>query len=206
MKVELHLHTSRYSACAVAGPEEIIRHLITNGYEAVYITEHDACWGEWELADLAAGFPEIRIFPGIEVAMGENLSCHLLVLGTCDKIYHRLGDAREVIRLARSQGHATILAHPYRWTAAAEVLALPELPDAVELQTSNHSPAAAKAALQTAKRLGIAGVNTGDVHGKTFVNRFWIETDRPLMEADDIRDIIRSGGYSNCVGPQEEMI
>ena len=58
MKVELHLHTSRYSACAVCRPAEMMNGLIARGYEAVYITEHDAVWETAELNDLRRQFPQ----------------------------------------------------------------------------------------------------------------------------------------------------
>ena len=50
MKVELHLHTSRHSPCARHRPEELLTRLVATGYDAVYLTEHDALWGEGELA------------------------------------------------------------------------------------------------------------------------------------------------------------
>ena len=41
MKVELHLHTSRYSLCAVDSPAQMMLRYIDAGYQAVYITEHE---------------------------------------------------------------------------------------------------------------------------------------------------------------------
>lgn len=63
MKVELHLHTNRYSGCSVNSPEQLVERLIRTGYEAVFITEHSAVWGDDELAELQGHFGQIRIFP-----------------------------------------------------------------------------------------------------------------------------------------------
>ena len=79
MKVELHLHTSRYSGCATATPAELMRKLIETGYQAVYITEHDAVWREEEIARLQEDFPAIRIFPGVELSLGTAAARYLPV-------------------------------------------------------------------------------------------------------------------------------
>ena len=65
MKVELHLHTFRYSGCSTATPQQLMAELIRCGYEAVYITEHDTMWSDWEIDNLQKEFPQIRIFPGV---------------------------------------------------------------------------------------------------------------------------------------------
>jgi hypothetical protein len=201
MKVELHLHTSRHSACALATPHELMARLVECGYGAVYITEHDEMWGEWELDDLRASFPEIRIFPGVEIALGDNKGQHLLVLGTSDRDYLRLPTAGEIIALAREQHHLTVLAHPFRWPASPpDILGGAVLPDAIELSTCNHPPASAEQTVEAAQRLGLPTVNAGDVHSLDFVNRHWIDTFEPLEAPDDIFSVVRSRAYRN--GPQ----
>jgi hypothetical protein len=199
VKVELHLHTTRYSACANASPHELMPRLIECGYRAVYITEHDEVWGDWELAELQAEFPAIRIFPGVEIALGENKSQHLLVLGTDDRDYLRLPTAEQIIALAREQHHLTILAHPFRWPPSPPEILLGELlPDAIEYRTCNTPPGADAQAAEIAQRLGLPTVNSGDVHSLDFVNRYWIETFEPLQEPDDIFSVVRSRAYRSC--------
>lgn len=199
MKVELHLHTSRHSACAIAGPEEIVCRLIARGYEAAYLTEHDEVWDEWELAALQAAFPEIRLFPGMEISLGRDKFQHLLVLGAGDRAYLGMPHAGEIIERARDRGHLTVLAHPFRWPESPpEMLLGPLYPDAIELNTCNHPPSCAERVRGVAERLGLAPVNAGDVHAPDFVNRYWIETFEPLRQAGDIFPAVRSRAYRNC--------
>jgi hypothetical protein len=199
MKVELHLHTSRYSACAAATPHELMRRLIECGYGAVYITEHDEVWSDWELDDLRAHFPQVRIFPGVEIALGADKAQHLVVLGTNNRDYLRLPTAGEIIQVAHEQNHLTVLAHPYRWpTSPPEILSGPVLPDAVEFRTGNTPEGADVKAQEAATRLGLPTVNAGDVHTLDMVNRFWIETFEPLAQADDILGVVRSRAYRSC--------
>lgn len=198
MKVELHLHTTRYSACAVNTPQEMMRRLVDAGYEAVYITEHDAFWSDEELAQLRAAVPGLRIFPGVELSLGRH---HLLVLGTNDPAYLSLDSEAEAVEKARDERHLTVLAHPFRWEGGAEMLEADEeslLPDAIELRTPNQDAAQAQAAAEAAGRLNLSLVNAGDAHALDFIDRFWIETLRPIELADDIRNIVIDGAYGNC--------
>ena len=199
MKVELHLHTSRYSGCATATPVELMRRLIETGYEAVYITEHDAVWSAREIARLQAEFPAIRIFPGVELSLGEAVMPlqHLLVLGTTDRTYLKIHDPAELLEMARSAGHLTVLAHPCRWEGGAAMLDEGLLPDAIELHTCNHDRYAASQARILSEKLGLRLVNSGDTHGLGFLNRFWIETARPIGQAEEVRSIILEGAYDN---------
>ena len=201
MKVELHCHTSRYSACARHEPSELMEHFIRAGYGAVYLTEHDAVWPPEELAQLQRRFPAPRIFPGVELMVDGSLTQHIVVLGTSDEEYLKIRhDSAAVLRKARAEGRLTILAHPFRWEGGAGVLDGPELPDALEYHTGNQDGAAAHRSLLAALRLGLPFLNAGDVHGSDFINRFWIETGPELFRPDDIRSVVLERTYRNCIG------
>lgn len=195
MKVELHLHTSRYSACAIVSPQQIINRLIDARYDAVYLTEHDAVWSDAELDDLRAQFPGLGIFPGVELTLYVPGMVHLLVLGTNNREYIAMDRPSDVIEKARDEGHLTVLAHPFRWEGADDVLKGDILPDAIEYCTNSHDGKDAKRAARAAESLGLHLVNTGDLHWLTAADRYWIETDRPVENADDIRGIVLDGAY-----------
>jgi predicted metal-dependent phosphoesterase TrpH len=166
--------------------------LIETGYEAVYITEHDAVWAFDELDDLRAEFPEVRIFPGVELTLGPH---HLLVLGSNDANYLSLRDERKVLEKARGEDHLTILSHPFRWPGAAEMFDEGLLPDALEYYTANHEPDMAGKALSESIRLKLPLVNSSDAHSVEMIGHYWIKTHLPLGEADDIRRIVLAGEY-----------
>ena len=197
MKVELHLHTSRYSPCARHRPEELLSRLVATGYDAVYLTEHDAVWGDDELAALQEQFPEIRIFPGIERSIGPiRDGQHMVILGARDPEYTHLTEPSELLARARIDGHLAILAHPLRSPASAAILMAGLRPDALECRTGSHDEARANIIARASVRLRLPLVNAGDVHRLIHVNKCWIETLADLHEADDIRDVIRSGHYT----------
>lgn len=188
--------------CSRLTPEELLSGLIAKGYGAVYITEHDTVWDERELAELQAIFPAIRIFPGVELTLDR---CHLQVLGTTDKAFTELGDAAEVIRRAREEGCATILAHPLRWEGGMAVLDCGELPDALECGTPNHDSILRARALAMCDDLGVASVFSDDVHRAEMIGSYWIETDEPLERALDIRQVLLAGTYSCCAADESEL-
>ena len=198
MKVELHLHTSRYSACSQNTPAAMMERLIQTGYDAVFITEHNAVWSEDEIAQLQAGFPEIKILPGVELSTGAQGVQHILVLGTTDSEYIELHDVEEIIRKARKDECLTVLAHPFRWAGGAEILEAGRLlPDAIECLSGNHDSIGAVLAQRAAEKLKLPLVNVGDVHNLGDINRFWINTHRPFENVGDIRKIILDGAYDN---------
>ncbi|MCE5325283.1 MAG: PHP domain-containing protein [Planctomycetaceae bacterium] len=199
MKVELHLHTSRYSGCAANSPAESMQRLIELGYGAVYITEHDRVWTPFELDDLREQFPNIKIFGGVELTVGFARMQHLLVLGTSDPGYIDLaGEEEAILKKARHDGHLTVLAHPFRWKEDETMMDRGNNPDAIEYLTCNHDAPEMKAQSKAAAtRFHVRLVNSGDVHRLDFMGRFWIETLQPLAEAEDIRRIVLRREYRN---------
>ena len=193
MKTELHLHTNRYSACSRNSPTELMTRLIETGYGAVYITEHDSVWDDYELDELRGRFPRIRIFPGMEITLDMQ---HLLVLGTNDPDYLKMKDTGAILARAKTKGHLTILAHPYRWDGGAAMLDEGLLPDAIEYRTFNQDGPNSERAMARAKELSLPLVNAGDTHALDALDRFWIETDRPIENPRDIRQIILNGEYA----------
>ncbi len=197
MKVEMHCHTSRYSACAVNTPQELMREFVRTGYQVVYITEHMTLWPRQELEQLRAEFPQLKIFPGIEWTVSADPLQHVVILGADNPAYLTIGHWRECLQLARAEGHLTVLAHPFRWEGAGNVLAGQDLPDAIEYHTCNQQGEPSRVALEAATRLKLPLVNAGDTHGLHFINRFYIQTAPPVEQPNDIRQIILAGEYRN---------
>ncbi len=164
VKVELHCHTSRYSGCARAAPEEMLKALIEAGYGAVYLTEHDTVWPEDTLSELQERFPEISVFPGVELTVGTSDFAHLLVLGTNDPSYLDVQDKWEVVARARSEGHLTVLAHgftPLDTPDSTSLLDSGWLPDAMEHRTGNQDGAAAAITTDVIKEITVTNGGSG---------------------------------------------
>jgi len=203
VKVELHCHTNRYSLCSLASPAEMLGRLVETGYEAVFITEHNQVWGDDELDEIQSQFPQLKIFPGVELTFDNPAGfSHLLVLGSNDPDVLALASPADVLTWAAKQNLLTVLAHPFRFDgadwpirsqASAEIL-----PDAVEYFSPNVDAAQAKLALLAARQLDIRLVNADDAHGLDYINQFWVETNRPFDTPAELKKIIVEGDYENC--------
>lgn len=201
MKVELHLHTKRYSPCAVNTPQDMLLGLISRGYEAVFFTEHDAVWSRRDLTALQKAFPQIRIFPGLEktiINRGTGSYQHLLILGTNSADYIFMDDAEAILERAADENLPTILAHPFRWEGSSEMLDEGLYPDALECRTCNHTAGQGDRSRVTASELGLQVVNAGDAHGLRMLERFWIETDNPFHSPQQLREILVAQQYQLC--------
>jgi predicted metal-dependent phosphoesterase TrpH len=193
MKVELHLHTSRYSFCAMESPQRMMRRLVDLDYDAVFITEHDAIWSTAELEQLRAEFPQLAIFPGLERSVEGQ---HLLVLGAVDPKLLTMESIQDVLSAARKQDLPTILAHPFRWPEADRVLyESGAKPDAIELETCNQQGPDLLKAAAGAGALGMPTVNAGDAHSLDMLGRHWIETAGTFSNAPELRRILLEGRY-----------
>lgn len=203
MKIELHLHTSRYSQCGLNTPEEMITRLVKLGYDAVFITEHDAVWSGEELEELQWQFPQIRIFPGLELTLhNEKGFAHLLILGAKDPTFLDMTDVGAVLGRARRGQFLTVLAHPYRWNGANEIIVQGYYPDAMEYYSPNQDPLQSVMSRVSAERLHLPLVNSGDAHGVDFLGRFWIKTTRSVESPSHLRRMILDGDYKNCTAAQ----
>ncbi len=179
-RIDLHVHTGRYSQCAeFVDPHEIAARAQRAGLAAVVLTDHDMLWQDEEIALLRQRSPCIRIFRGIEVSAD---GCHLLVIGLDDAGPLGRGTAfEEVVAYARSSEAAVILAHPYRDTNP-DCLAV-ELVDAIETGSTSFTAEDARKARLLAERLGKSTVAGSDAHALSRIG--WAWTELPALPRDE---------------------
>lgn len=114
-RIDLHLHTSRYSPDSDITPEQMLADARAAGLTAVAITEHDRLWPADELAELNAR-PEARgltVLGGVEVSAREG---HFLCFGlkSLDDLEPGIW-LKDLLREVAGQGGAIVAAHPFRW-------------------------------------------------------------------------------------------
>ena len=137
MLIDVHLHTSRYSSCGRASPEEMIEAAIGAGLQAVVLTEHHVLWPLSELNVLRRAYPEIRIFRGVEVTCGDG-GADVVVLGVLDlEVARQDTQPHQVMRRLHEAGGIGILAHPFRLAPSIPGEFLLSPPDAYEVMSLN---------------------------------------------------------------------
>ncbi len=165
MRVDFHLHTSEYSRCAAATPREQIRAAIDAGVDVVFITEHMKVFPVDKIERLRKKFPEIKIYPGVEVTVKDNSYDDFIVLGVRDKAIEKQNwTYKALYDFVKTKGGAIILAHPYRFSNEVNKDVWKYPPDAVEVLSSNVGPYGYERRKVLAKELGRPMVTNSDSH------------------------------------------
>lgn len=113
-RIDLHIHTSRYSECApTQDPLRIPSLLAQKNLDGGVITDHDELWRKEELDELLAEarVEGIVLYRGVEIT---SAFAHILAFGLEDMRDLPKGvDHARLVAVAREQGAALVWAHPY---------------------------------------------------------------------------------------------
>jgi predicted metal-dependent phosphoesterase TrpH len=166
-RVDLHVHTRRYSPCAESfDPEDLAFAMYRSGMDGLVIAEHDHLWPAEDIARLNAGLNRKRIYRGVEVSSRNG---HFLVIGLDELDGIRPGIGIEaLIRAIDAQQAAIIWAHPYlHYGNIASPLDSVEMPrglHAVEVASGVTHGKESTATRSLARRMGLAAVGGSDAH------------------------------------------
>lgn len=187
MRIDLHVHASDRSPCAIDDEESQIRAAIAAGLDGLAFTDHFTLVPEARLAELNRSYAPFRIFSGIEITADRE---DWLVLGLREpRLERRDWDYPALWRYVRRQGGFIVLAHPFRYAPVihADLGLYP--PDAIEVRSSNI-PAARENELRTwAERYGLLPVTNSDSHSNERIGAYWNDlpgepaSDRDLLDA-----------------------
>ena len=196
MLIDIHVHTSRYSDCAHATPEEMVEAAIAAGLDAVVLTEHHVLWPAREIRVLRAAYPRLRIFRGIEIT-SDGGRADILAYGVPDeRILKRDLRPDEAMRRIHNAGGAAVLAHPFRLAPhiPAEFLIAP--PDAYEARSLNMPSFAQRRAATLEEVLpGAWPLVASDAHLPLALGAFAIELDGEAANEAELAAAIKSGAF-----------
>lgn len=194
MKIDHHLHTTRYSPDSVIEPDELIEQARQCGLDGVVITEHDAQWGREELAEINAKADGLVILSGVEVSAREG---HFLVYGLPDLAETPPGiRLRELLSVVRVHKAAIIAAHPYRWEQDFDAI-IDEHDaksfDALELVSNNVTPEMRPRILECSRVHGLPTTGSSDGHDLRAVGCYFTEFPTPIRTMGGFVAAIREG-------------
>ena len=196
MRIDLHVHTSRYSrSCSVLEPFQLARAAKAAGLDGLVITEHQCRWSAGELANLEAG--GLALFAGREVDLG---NVHVLLIGAPGPPPPAKEPA-ELAQAVRELGGATVLAHPLRYGRGLELSPRKLAPlwglfDGVEALAGSHSPEENQAALAVCRELGLRPTGGSDAHHASEVGRFYTELGSPVHSEAELAQALRQGDFA----------
>ena len=198
IKLDLHVHTGRYSQCAeTVDPYRIEEHALRAGLDGVVLTDHDILWEEEEIELLRQRSPAIVIYRGIEVSAE---GAHLVIIGLDDAgMLHRGIPVAEACAIAHQHAACVILAHPFRDADPAVVPV--RLVDAIEVGSTSFTVEEADLARRLARRMGKPQVACSDAHALSRIGWGW--TEFPAAPGDELElAALISSGAGTAVVPE----
>lgn len=196
IKLDLHVHTGRYSQCAeTVDPYRIEEYALKAGLDGVVLTDHDVLWEEEEIELLRQRSPAILIYRGIEVSAA---GAHLVIIGLDDAGMLRRGiPVAEACKLAHERSACVILAHPFR---DADPTVIPvDLVDAIEIGSTSFTVEEAGLARRLAQRTGKPEVACSDAHALSRIGWAWTEFPATPASERELATLIAAGAGSAVV-------
>lgn len=195
-RVDLHVHTRRYSPCAESlDPEKLPAAITAMGLDGAVITEHDHLWSPLELAALNRHASGPRIYRGVEISSRNG---HFLVIGL-DRLdaFHPGMSIQNLVRQARRQSAAVIWAHPQlTYSQTINPLDFSDLPDGIDAIEAASTVTVGRQAAEImayAREFGYNTVGGSDAHALVQVGKAFTCLDHLPADEKELAAAICSG-------------
>ncbi len=185
MKYDLHVHTSRYSPCALESPEVLCRNALQRGLRGIALTEHELWWPSHELELLRLRFPDLVLFRGSEYTCNEG---HFLVFLSeeRDDLPPSHSGVLRLIDEVHERSGLIIWAHPFRfgepWSDWVEKANL----DGVEVSSSNMNGKTGELARKVAREKGIRVFQNSDTHVLETLGLYYNEIPADIRDTTEL--------------------
>lgn len=192
MKIDMHVHTNRFSMCSVADPEAVVREAVSRGLDGLVFTEHNTFWPPDALKELRESYPDIKLFNGAEIDV-PSLHHVLTILPDPEpEVLDPAGPDR-FRELVDERGGVTIAAHPFRFFRDYARRNRDFPLDAVEIASGNMTdPEMRQRSIKLAEDWGSKQVASSDAHSLDPVGQFYTELPgTPETEAELI-EVLKS--------------
>jgi len=195
MLIDMHIHTTRYSACSILDPCDLVYKASELGLSGITITEHYYLWSDSEIEALKRETgSEIKIFRGQEVTSSIG---HLLVLGYDKKLQEYL-PLSDILSSVHDEGGLVIMAHPFRHGNLIGQH-LEKLKnkfdgfDGIEVLNGNQIINENEYAMKVWKGLGITGLGGSDAHSMGMLGTYATKFLNPIESEVDLITEIKEG-------------
>jgi histidinol phosphatase-like PHP family hydrolase len=192
--VDLHVHTSERSPCAINSEEEQIRAAIAAGLDAIFITDHHRLIPVERLEALNRTFAPFRVFSGIEfTSQGEDF----VILGLRDP---RMESSNwlypDLHAFVRAQGGFMVLAHPFRYREQINVDVEQFPTDAIEVHSPNTPIAAEDRIRDLANRLQVSVLCNSDAHSSERLGQYYNSLNHPIFTEQELFAALKGGQFA----------
>ncbi|MCX7981433.1 MAG: PHP domain-containing protein [Syntrophales bacterium] len=214
-KLDLHVHTRRYSDCAFIKPEDLITRAIEEGLDGLAITEHGMRWPEREFNALRsqAEARGLLLINGQEIYTTDELGRmegEFLVFGFTRSLTGTY-KAVDLIDIVHREGGVVIAAHPYKlsrngkmhYYGVGDRLEYLKV-DAVELFHPDQNERARSKVQRVMKKRGIPGTGGSDAHVASAIGACFTIFESDINTEEELIEEIRAGRIRGTHRPAEE--
>ena len=204
MRIDLHVHTKRHSACSMIDPADLAEEARRIGLDGLCLAEHDAIWDPDEVEQLARD-SGIVILRANEVSTNHG---HVLVFGYEERIEGVLAVLDELCAEVSRAGGLTIVSHPFRgfllFGVAEFQMSVEEAcertvfqhVDGVEIANAMVREQGNDMARRVAERLELIGVAGSDAHRLDEVGRCVTVFERQISTEQELIEELRAGRFT----------
>ncbi len=184
IKIDFHIHTSRYSACSSVNASQLVIAAEKRGIDVLILTEHDCFWDKSELEAIQHLSPKVTVLNGVEISARK---CHVLAYGLPEDYHFKEGlSAEELFKdLSAFKDAALIPAHPYRFGKALGDLIKPYSYDALEGFSLNTTEEASCGAEGLSEKKKLPLLAASDLHFLGDFGKYWSETEEKIEKMED---------------------
>lgn len=218
-KYEMHLHSKRTSACAVAEATEYVRAAKELGYAGMTFTNHfirgntaisrDIPWKnfteeykkDWEIAKGLGDKENIDVLFGLEEGYGGGKEC--LIYGLTPEVFAECEEFRymniaKISEFVRACGGFIACAHPYRvrdYIINPLEEPNPNLFDGVEVYNRANSLEENLTAHNFAVKYGLTEISGGDIHRVQDFGKSGIAFPRRVRSEKELAEVLKIGNF-----------
>ncbi len=195
MKIDLHVHSVEYSACANALMDEQIVTAIDRGLDALFFTNHGCLVPNKRVEELNQLYAPFRVFGGVEITLQESED--VLVLGIHDDEIEarRRWTYPDLHTFVRKREGWLAVAHPFRYGEKINLDLERYPPDALEVCSVNVPLLAQPRIREIAESLHIPVVCNSDAHSTRSIGVAYNRLSGDPADESDVINLLRNGEF-----------
>ncbi len=187
MLIDLHTHSTQFSACSAVKPNDLVRAAKAAGLDGICITEHDALWPLPALRELGKEHGLV-VLRGVEATTEVG---HVLVYGL-STWRKGLSTLEALAAHARAEGGLVFLAHPSRRYGRPVGGSLAGAFDSLEVANASEGSLQNANAAQLARGCRLPGIGGSDAHtSREVAGAFTILSDAVSTEEELVAELQR---------------
>ncbi|MEF8823219.1 MAG: PHP-associated domain-containing protein [Desulfohalobiaceae bacterium] len=215
MRIDCHLHTSRYSGCSRLDPETACKRALERGLDAVVLTEHQRQWPSEEIEVLRRRFPDLTLYSGLEATLDNGVDVVVITREQGLKIPFGLSpESLFSSQWLDPDSSYLFLAHLFRWSTlpphglelmaplvhGLEMNSVNILRGQFHLENGRYAPEAEAVYQETRKRFGLQGLFNSDAHDPKAVGSLAneIRCDRPPTFETELASLLKRTTPKEC--------